>query len=141
MINHCHSSHHHPHTTAKKMRTCKDYVNQMFHHQCPQQQPHVNHHIHHHQHHQLPYNRMWAIYEQFEMLQKLQLRFNTIYLYVFENDFYKTRVTKSAIFKENAETVFCWELREKKLETKTIVYKKQTICQYSTRLSTLQFLL
>ena len=42
----------------------------------------------------------------------------------------------------HAETRFCWELRVRKLETKTIVYKKkQTICQYSTRLSTLQFLL
>ena len=48
-------------------------------------------------------------------------------LYFFENDLQKTRVTKSVIFKENAETRFCLNMEVERKETKTKVYKNSNI--------------
>ena len=62
-------------------------------------------------------------------------------LYVFENDLQKPESQKSVIFKENEETRFCLNMEVERKETKTIVYKKIAICQYSTRLITPRFLL
>ena len=47
---------------------------------------------------------------------------------IFKTTFKKTRVTKSGVFKENAETHFCLNIEVERKETKTmIVYKNSNI--------------